>query len=255
MPSHPEFDADGAAPPARTDPYAHAHKALRHALAALLLRLGTLDAHDDAQVQAALRELQAVLALAATHRRLADGQLHPALAERQPPACHAADGCGTPPARTAETTAPGDPAHEIARLTALADSAGRCHHPARRAELLDRLYRAYAGHAAALLQQLALEQESQLPRFHVLFSDTELQALQRRATADLPRWERLDLLLRLADGLNPDELAALLLARRDDGAPEAWLAGAMAVQGRVGATRWDAIAARLQAAGALPPAR
>ncbi len=244
MPSpQPPTAASAAAALPHPLPWAHAHKALRHALAALLQRLGTLDPHDDAQVQATVRELRALLDHQALQQRLAAEHLYPALEAHQPGltagAAHAA----------------AEAAQHAAALLALAGDAGACGEPAARAALLDRLYQAFAQHTAQQLHHMAHEAQALAPPFQAHVDGAALHALQRLALASLARWQRLDLLQRLADGLNPDELAALLLAHRDDGAPEAWLAGAMAVQGRVGATRWAAIAARLQSAGALPAAR
>lgn len=245
MPTHPETTRParraGGPTPRRLNPFGPAHKALRHAQAALLQQLGTLDAHDAAEVQAALRALRALLEHQALLRRLAADHLYAALDEHQP----GLSDCALRHAAQARQHA--------AALLALADVTAACTDPAPRERLLERLYQGFTALAAQQQRHMAHETQVLAPALQAWRDDAGLQALQRQALASLARWERQDLLQRLADGLSPGELAGLLLARRDDGAPEAWLAGAMAVQGRVGAARWAAIAARLQAAGARPP--
>lgn len=226
-------------PRRRSNPYAAPHKALRHALMGQLQWLGALDAHDDAQVAAVLRELRNLLDRLATHQRLETEFLHPALDARQP---------GLIGGATQDHL--DDLAHAAA-LHALADQAAAEHDLTARAALLGRLYREFAPYTARQLRHMAHEEDMLAPMFMALFDDTQLQALQQRALATLPRWERLAMLLMMADALNPDELAAVLLDLRDRHTAEAWMGLVMAAQGRTGAARWPAVQQRLQAAGAL----
>lgn len=229
----------GTAAARRTDPYAAAHKALRHALMGQLQWLGVLDAQDTAQVGAVLRELRNLLDRLATHQRLETEFLHPALDARQP---------GLIGGATQDHL---DDLTRAASLRALAEQAAAEGDAAARAALLGRLYREFAPYAAQQLRHMAHEEEMLAPMFMALFDDAQLQALTQRAVATVPRWERLAMLLMMADALNPDELAAALLALRAGQPPEAWMALVLAAQGRTGDARWPAVQQRLQAAGAL----
>lgn len=231
--------AAGRATPRRTDPYAAAHKALRHALMGQLQWLGALDAHNEAQVGAVLRELRNLLDRLATHQRLETEFLHPALDARQP---------GLIGGATQDHL---DDLTRAAALRALADQAAAEAGVPERAALLGRLYREFAPFAAQQLRHMAHEEDMLAPMFMALFDDGQLQALMQRAQATVPRWERLALLLMMADALNPDELATVLMGQRAGQPPEAWMGLLMAVQARAGAERWSAVQQRLQAAGVL----
>lgn len=231
--------AHGLTAPRRADPYASAHKALRHALMGQLQWLGALDAQDEAQVATVLRELRNLLDRLATHQRLETDFLHPALDARQPGLVGGANQDHL------------DDLTRAAALRALADQAAAEADAAARAALLGRLYREFAPFAAQQLRHMAHEEDMLAPMFLALFDEAQLQALMQRALATVPRWERLAMLLMMADALNPDELAGALLALRGGQPPEAWMGLVMAAQGRAGTARWPAVQQRLQAAGAL----
>lgn len=235
MPSHPAVSIPP--PPRPVDPCLAQHKALRHALAAQLQGLGTLDTRDERQVQAELAGLQSLLDRLATHQRLETETLHPALEARQP-------GLSLRAAQAHLDAQAGTTA-----LRALADQAAACSDPTSRAALLAGLYCAFTRFLAQQLRHMDHEEQVLAPQFEALLDDGERLVLQRQALASVPRWERLAGLLLLADALNPDELATVLREQREHSTPDAWLATVMAVQGRVSAARWTAIAARLDGPG------
>lgn len=194
-------DAPGAALPPRHDIYAGIHKAMRHFMTDTLVRLGSLEVRDEAEVEAVLGQLHALLDECVRHLEHENDFLHPALE-----ACRA----GTS-ARIAEE-------HEEHRehIDALRHDARQLRAEAvdRRPALALRLYRHLALFVADNLRHMHHEETVHNAMLWSHYTDDELLALHGRLLATLPPEEVFLVTRWMVPAMTPRERVAMLEGAR-----------------------------------------
>lgn len=187
----------GTAPTQRFDIYAGIHKALRHRMATMLQRLGSVDTDDDADLQATLDALHALLDTLRGHVRHENDFIHTAIEARRP---------------AAATRVAGEHVEHLVAIADLAEEAQalRDAAPDRRAALALRLYRHFAVFVADNLQHMQLEETSHNGTLWALYTDAELVALHDRLVASIPPAEMGEVLQAMACALAPREISAVL---------------------------------------------
>jgi len=220
----------------RHDLYRDMHKALHAALFDASLRLGRLDTEDPAELQHALQQTQALLALLASHLKHENDFVHTAIEARRPGGAM----------RTID-----EHRAQLGSIDALNEELGalRSAAVAERAPLAQRLHRHFSAFVTAMLQHVEHARMQNNTALWALYSDDEVIALHQRVWASLPPALRLDALAWMARALNPHELAERLLDLQCSAPPETF--GAVLTQARdcLDDTRW----ARLTRALGLQP--
>ncbi|MEJ7930116.1 hemerythrin domain-containing protein [Ramlibacter sp. AN1015] len=190
-----------AAPAARFDCYAGIHKALRLCLSRTLVRVGSADPSDEAEVAQAVQAVHALLDLSEDHMAKEDAFMHPLLEQAQP----------------GSTAAAMDDhlAHEAAieQLRALADAAAAAG-PQQRARALSMLYAALAGYVAKDLRHMQHEETVHNALLWARYSDAELQAVEGRIVASIPPHKAMALLPWFMPALNAPERLKMLAGMR-----------------------------------------
>ncbi|GAB4037741.1 MAG: hypothetical protein Fur0014_05790 [Rubrivivax sp.] len=227
-------------PPAaapRFDLYAPIHKAIRLFMTDTLVRVGSMDSADLADTQAALGQLQGLLALLRSHVERENHFVHPALEARR------AGGSS----RIAEE-------HEehLASIDALeceANAMTAAPLPEREALAL-RLYRHLALFVAENLQHMHVEETSHNQQLWAAYRDDELIALNDELVASVPPTEMAVVLRWMAPALSHAELFGMLQALRAGMPPEAFTGVLDLVRERLPQPRWGKLAAALGVAQA-----
>lgn len=181
----------------RLDLYVGIHKALRHRMATLLQRLGSVDTQHEPELQGVLDALDGLLAMLRKHIRHENDFIHAAIEARRPAAATrvAAE-------HVEHGVAIADLAEEVQAL--------RLASPQRRAMLALRLYRHLAVFVAHNLLHMQLEETTLNSTLWALYSDAELAEVHERLVASIPPAELTEVLRAMSCALNPQELAALL---------------------------------------------
>ena len=212
----------------RPDLHAPIHKALRHALADALQRVGRLDAGDEAERQDVLARLQALFALLRCHLVRENEHLHPALEARQPGA-------------TRRVAA----AHEeqLAGMEALCAEVRALARPAGAGTA--RLYRHMVRFVAEQFDHMLLEETQHTALLWQLCDDTELATLGDALCAALPARDRDALLAWIAPAVTRSELAALLERIRMRVSHEECAGVLVLVESHLSPARWNRVARTL----------
>jgi hypothetical protein len=222
--------------PPRHDIYGPIHKAIRGALADLMVRLGRADFNDDGVMFETLASLRAQLRFSAAHLRHEEEHVHTALAARA--------------AEAVELLERDHAGHHVAfdllqRAIAEVEAApSDARGPAAR-----HLYLAFSVFVAEDLDHMAREERLVGPLLHDLFIDAELQAMEAAIIASMPPEEAMAALARMIVALNPDERLALLRFVRAT-APAEVFSAVLEVAARpvLPANDWADLAARLDLA-------
>lgn len=178
----------------RLDVYVFIHKALRHQMCQVLLRLGALDPDDDTQRAAVLADVEQLLAVMKGHLQHENDFLHTAIEARRPGgARHTADD------HLLHAEAFGNLEDEARAL--------RDARPQHRAALALRLYRHLAVFVGENLVHMQVEETQNNALLWDLYSDAELEEIHDRLVASLPPAELANAARGMAASLAVPELA------------------------------------------------
>lgn len=211
--------ANHAAVPAATpryNMYAFIHKAMRAFMADTLVRIGRLDAHDDADVEAGLGQLRELLGLCRHHLAHEDRFVHPALEARAP---------------GSSTQVAGEHVHheaDIDALDALADALVLAPAGAARSAAATRLYRQLAVFVGINFEHMDYEESEHNAVLWAHYSDAELLGIEAQLHAALSPAELAQGLRLMLGALNHSERLRLLEGMRTH-APAAAFEGALAL--------------------------
>lgn len=236
-PIRPQASQAASAPTApRLDLYATIHKAWRQFMGDTLGRVGRMDVDDDADRQATLDQVEALLLQLRAHLEHENRFLHPAIEARRPGG--------------AKVTA-GDHEEHLESIRNLEDEAqalrqARGEH---RHELGMRLYRHLALFIAENFEHMQVEERDNNAALWALYSDAELQELHDRLLASLGPTEMAATARWMAAALNPRELAELYIGVRAKAPLEAFNALLGVARSVLDDQRW----AKLTRALRVPP--
>jgi len=186
-----------AAHAGRRDLYGGIHKALRLFMTLTFGLVVSTDPADGAEVAAALKMLERLLALCELHLKDENEFVHPALERARP---------GTAARIAAEHV------HHAESIADLRDLAGLVGHgrEGARAAALARLYRALALFVADNLQHMHVEETTHNPVLWAEYSDAELLAIEQALVASIPPAAMFEALHWFLPALNASERAAML---------------------------------------------
>jgi hypothetical protein len=198
--------AEGAG---RLDLYAGIHKALRLFMSRTLMRIGSTDPRDDADVADALQQLERLLALCELHLKDENEFVHPALERARPGSA----------ARIA-----GEHEHHREAFADLRDLAGLVAHSAAssRAAALGRLYRALALFVADNFQHMQVEETAHNAVLWTAYTDAELAAIEQAIVGSIPPQAMAEALHWFFPALNAPERAGMLAGMRQGMPPQAF---------------------------------
>lgn len=193
--------ATGRPAEARHDIYVSIHKALRHFMLDTLLRVGSLEVTDEAEVASVLGQVDALLAQCRAHIEHENHFVHPALEA-------ANRGIS---ARIAHEH---DEHHEA--IAALAEEVRqlRAAAPARRVALALRLYHQLSLFVADNFHHMHHEESAHNAALWDFYSDAELEALHGRLLASLPPREVFQVSRWMIPAMAPRERADMLAGVR-----------------------------------------
>jgi iron-sulfur cluster repair protein YtfE (RIC family) len=193
----------------RHDFYAGIHKALRMALGRMLVRLGNVDAADQAAVAQLMSDLREQLKFSAVHLKHEDEVIHTALAAHAPEAVAAlADDHDHHRATFA--------ALETAIVGVEAALFGGCERP------LHALYIAFSQFMAEDFAHMAHEETVVMPLLQSIFSDEDLRAMEHRIVASQPPETAVVSGRAILCAIRPAERLALAAGARANMPPEAF---------------------------------
>lgn len=204
--AHEAGAPDAAAP--RMDLYTAIHKALRAWMSAVMCRLGSLDVADAAETDAALAELDALLAVMQGHLETENTLVHPVIEARHPGALAAIEA---------------DHAHHeqaFVQLRALAQvlqAAPVASATGREAAALA-LYRAFALFVAENLTHMQVEETHNQALLWAAYTDDELLQVHERILASLPPYKMLAISQWMLPAVSHGERVAMM-AGMQAGAP------------------------------------
>lgn len=222
-------------PTSRHDPYRNIHKGLRAAMFDAIHRLGRMDVAHSAEVQAALDQVDSLLALMAAHIKHENDHMHTAIEARHPGgARRASDGH----------------ADHLESLACLRDlTAGlRGAAPEARAYLAHQLYLELAEFAAENLAHMRVEETQNNRLLWSLYSDDEVVAIHDRLLASVEPGILMEAIGWMARGLSLPELVELLGDIRRKAPAQAYQAVLAQVRRQVDAARWSLLSHQLEAA-------
>jgi len=212
-----ELKTSHAAAPAapRFDMYASIHKALRSFMCDTLLRTGSLDVHDPAELTATLEQIDALLSLCLDHIDHENAFVHTAIEARRPAGAQ----------QTADD--------HIGHLESIAALRGevaalRVATPASRSTLAHRLYHHLALFVAENFQHMHVEETANNAALWALYSDAELHDIHDRLLATIPPAQELQVMRWMIPASSPTERAIVLGQVKSMAPPEAFL-GVLAV--------------------------
>lgn len=216
----------------RVDLYAPIHKALRSLMCDTLARVGRLDTDDAEECSATLGQLDALLALCASHIEHENVHVHPALEAREPGAAQRI-------------------AHEHEEHLQAIDDLGGEAAALKAAAAADRplralrLYRHLALFIADNLQHMHIEETAHNAVLWARYSDAELGALHDALVASIPPAEMMQVLRWMVPALSPAERAGMLGDMQAQMPPPAFRAVLDAVQPQLDARAWAKLAVAL----------
>jgi iron-sulfur cluster repair protein YtfE (RIC family) len=199
----------------RLDLYAGIHKALRQFMTHTLLRVGSADPRDAAEVTAALQQLERLLGLCELHLKDENEFVHPALERAHP---------GSAARIAAEHE------HHVEAFADLRDLAGLVAHSAdaARAAALQRLYRALALFVGDNFQHMQVEETAHNAVLWAAYSDAELAAIEHAIVGSIPPEAMAEALHWFIPALNAPERAGMLAGMKQGMPPQAF-AGVLGV--------------------------
>lgn len=219
----------------RADIYGPIHKALRRYFSHVMLAMGSVDVHDDAELQAACALVEELLGVLRGHLQHENDFLHAALEARAPGST----------ARTA-----GDHKEHEEAFAALASDVGilRAALPATRQRLADRLYRHLSLFVAENLEHMHVEETVVTQQLWTSYSDAELHAIHDALVASLTPAEHEWTLRWMLPAINAGERAGMLMGMRAGMPAEAFAGVLQAARGLLEPRDWDKLAKALGSA-------
>lgn len=229
----PADTPEAAAP--RADIYGPIHKALRRYLSHVMLTVGSLDVHDDTELQAACLLVDEMLGVLRGHLLHENDFLHTALEARAPGSA----------ARTA-----GDHKEHQEAFAALASDVSilRAALPATRQRLADRLYRHLALFVAENLEHMHVEETAVTQQLWASYSDAELHAIHDALVASLTPGEHEWTLRWMLPSINASERAGMLMGMRAGMPADAFAGVLQAARGLLEPRDWHKLAKALGSA-------
>jgi hypothetical protein len=216
----------------RRDLYGPIHKAIRHFMADTLVRVGSMDAADSADMHTTLNQLSGLLALLRGHLQHENRFVHPAIEARS---------------QGGARRIAGEHDDHVASIDALqAEADALAARPAdRRGPSAMRLYRHLALFIAENLQHMDFEETAHNAVLWAAYSDAELQDMHAAIMAHVPPQEMGVVLHWMAPALSHAELAQMLGGMQAEMPPENLRAVLDQVKLRLSAARWGKLAAAL----------
>jgi len=213
----------------RYDIYAPIHKAARAFMTDTLGRIGRLDVADDADMDAALAQLEALLVFCEQHLQHENEFVHSAIDAREP--------------GSAERIA-GEHREHLESIAALREDARQLRRsvPAQRAPLALRLYRHLALFVAENFEHMHVEETVHNAVLWTHYSDEELHALHGRLKASIAPQDMLETLRWLVPALSPMERAGMLNGAKAEMPQQAFQALVGYVRPHLDATAWNKLA-------------
>ncbi len=199
----------------RHDLYAGIHKALRLFMTRTLTRVGSTDAADAAALALSLQQVEALLALCASHLQHENDFVHPALERARTGSA----------ARIAAAHL-----HHEESIADLRDLAARVAHSERavRPAALHRRYHALALFVADNLQHMHVEETAHNALLWQAYGDAELLALEQQIIEAIPPAEMMASLHGFIPALNASERAGMLGGMRQ-GLPSEVFVGVLGI--------------------------
>ncbi|TAL13817.1 MAG: hypothetical protein EPO01_20430 [Aquabacterium sp.] len=224
---------ESAAP--RADIYGPIHKALRRYFGHVMLATGSVDVHDDAELQATCALVEEMLGVLRGHLRHENDFLHAAVEARAP--------------GSSARTAADHKEHEEA-IAALASDVAilRTALPATRQRLADRLYRHVALFVAENLEHMHVEETALTQQLWASYSDAELHAIHDALVASLAPAEHEWTLRWMLPSINASERAGMLMGMRAGMPADAFAGVLQAARGLLEPRDWDKLAKALGSA-------
>ena len=199
----------------RHDLYAGIHKALRLFMTRTLTRVGSTDAADAAELALSLQQVEALLALCASHLQHENDFVHPALERAR---------TGSAARIAAEHLHHEESIADLRDLTSLVAHSERAARPA----ALHRLYHALALFVADNLQHMHVEETAHNALLWQAYGDAELLALEQQIIEAIPPAEMSASLHWFIPALNAPERAGMLGGMRQ-GLPSEVFAGVLGI--------------------------
>jgi hypothetical protein len=214
---------------ARHDMYVGIHKAMRHFMLDTLLRVGSLEVRDEAELDSVLGQLQALLAECGEHLAHENDFVHPALE-----ACHTG----------ASERIAGEHVEHLEAIDALREDARqlRAAGRERRGALALRLYHHLALFVADNFQHMHHEETAHNATLWACYSDAELEALHGRLLASLPPQELFLVARWMLPAMNPGERVEMLTSVRERAPKAAFHALVAHVRPHLDDTAWARLA-------------
>lgn len=228
VPQQPAPTAPGPAVP-RLDLYAGIHKAMRMAMSETLVRLGSTDAADSAQVRDTLGQVRALLDACIRHLEHENAFMHPALERARP---------GASAQIAAEHGQHADAVEELAELVQLAETSdGQA-----RALALHRLYRALALFVAENFEHMHYEETEHNAVLWAHYTDAELMALHDTLVASIPPAEMMGTLGWLVPAMSAHERLEMFAGMRATAPAPAFEAALGVARSRLAPGEWVKLA-------------
>jgi hypothetical protein len=196
----------------RYDIYATIHKAMRHRMGAVLLRIGSMEVNDAADRTQALRELEGLFVLCVDHIRHENDFIHPAIEALWPGGSR----------RVGEQHE--DHLKDIAQLREEARCIGIEDDATTRSVLAVHLYRQLALFVADNFQHMHLEETANNAALWDLYTDDAIIGLHGRLMASIAPAEHLALLRWTFPAMTPGERGGLLSKAAKSMPPDAFRA-------------------------------
>ena len=198
-PTHPH--------PPRFDFYGPIHKALRMLMTRTLVRIGSVDAHDDADREDMLSEVEALIDLCRIHVDHENHHVHPMVEAAQ---------------ANASAKISGEHDDHLVEIDALATAVAllRAAPEADRDRLANALYHRFVAFVAHNFEHMAYEERVHQPLLWARFSDAELLAAEQAIIADTPPAQGALVAASMLAAVNGTERVGILAGMRAGMPPE-----------------------------------
>lgn len=215
---------------ARLDLYAAIHKALRLAMTDTLVRVGSLDAGDDAMRAETIHQVRTLCAMCRSHVAKENGHVHPAIEACRPGGS----------ARIA-----GEHEEHLVAIDAIEAGAGAFEAEPTPAQA-HRLYRQLASFVAENFEHMDVEESLHNALLWAAYTDAELLEIHEHILASLTPQEMGQVLHWMLPALSPAERSGLLGDLRAKAPPQAFEDTLQLAQARLSRADWLKLAASLK---------
>lgn len=193
--------------PPRFDFYGPIHKTLRMLMSRTLVRIGSIDAHDDADREDVLAEVDALLDLCRIHVEHENHHVHPMVEAAQ---------------ANASAKIAGEHEDHLVEIDGLATAVAmlRAAPEAERDRLANALYHRFVAFVAHNFEHMAYEERVHQPLLWARYTDAELLAAERAIIADTPPAQGALVASSMLAAVNGTERIGLLAGMRAGMPPE-----------------------------------